>query len=122
MAFDGCTALQSVTLPAVKKISCCAFHSCLNLRVAEVPATAEIGKHVFDNCPNLEYLPNGYSDEKGRSISWKVHSLFESEHTDTTDLTAALTEDQDMDEIQHMNSSYSSCPPLTPLFGSKLRE
>ena len=52
-AFNGCSNLTSVDLPAVTNIGSNAFASCTNLTSVNLPAVTNIGSNAFQSCSNL---------------------------------------------------------------------
>lgn len=52
-AFDGCTALTSISCSNVQEIGEEAFKSCINLRSIVCPNVLKIGRRAFEGCTNL---------------------------------------------------------------------
>ena len=74
-AFDGCSALESISLPSsVKKIDERAFAGCSSLKTITIPASVtEMGNHVFNyNCTALEtiYVQKRQSATSEWDSSW----------------------------------------------------
>jgi hypothetical protein len=52
-AFDGCTALTTVTMPGVTTISSSAFNGCTALTTVTMPKVTSIGTSAFSGCTAL---------------------------------------------------------------------
>jgi hypothetical protein len=52
-AFDGCTDLETVSLPAVTTIASAAFQGCTGLTSVSLPAVTSIGDYAFNQCTGL---------------------------------------------------------------------
>ena len=67
-AFQGCTGLTSVDLPAATSIGASAFQGCTGLTSVELPAATSIGSNAFQGCtgltsvelPNLSQMTGSY--------------------------------------------------------------
>lgn len=57
--FNGCKALESVSLPMAEKIQSYAFRNCTALKSAKLPAATEIGTEAFSDCEALRELTFG---------------------------------------------------------------
>ena len=55
-AFDGCTAIVSISLPAVTTIGGYAFNGCTSLNTVDLAKAQSIGTYVFNECSSLETL------------------------------------------------------------------
>ena len=55
-AFEGCTSLTSVSLPAATNIDYSAFEGCTSLTSVSLPSATEIGSYGFYKCAKLQLV------------------------------------------------------------------
>lgn len=69
--FDGCYALERVSLPAeptTKKLDDKAFANCTNLKSVSLARVRTLGNQVFANCTKLESVSLPYADTFGNEV------------------------------------------------------
>jgi hypothetical protein len=67
VAFQGCTALQSVSFPKASSIGAYAFSECENLREVSFGSVVQIHDRAFQDCPSIRdiNLPDTLSNIEG---------------------------------------------------------
>ena len=68
-AFRSCSALTSVSLPAVTRIGDYAFYSCSKLTSVSLPAATSIGNFAFESCSALTTLYIGTESDTVCTLS-----------------------------------------------------
>ena len=66
-AFQYCTNVTTVSLPAAQTIGGYAFASCSNLTTVSLPAAQSIGFYAFASCPNVTTVTFGKLTSFGSS-------------------------------------------------------
>jgi hypothetical protein len=76
-AFSYCTSLTSVSLPAATSIGDSAFYDCSNLASVSLPAVISIGDYAFSDCTSLSTLTLGASPPiLGSDVFYSANSAF----------------------------------------------
>ncbi len=77
--FEGCTSLNSISVPSATKIGARAFYNCSSLKSISAPKADYLGASAFSNCTKLNtaYLPNLKEIKNSNWYIYKHKSSYE---------------------------------------------